>query len=176
MINQQSEPSRKEVQKFMVQLAETAILLLNEEPIRITEFEDGKEHKLGISHEVYTAAVPMKNAISCLFATMADSLIYTDDRTPRLLVHENGNIDPLVMSAISFRYVTNMDFPEFSVPLGEALKKAAKTHSLTNGLWKLVEGEGKTLYFQAIGEKPPMRANSLRKRATVVRLFDDESS
>lgn len=169
------KPSREEVGKFMVELAEAAVRLLGEHPIKTTDFQDGKEQELGVSHEVYLAAVPMKNAISCLFATMADGLIYNDERAKRLLVQENGLIDQSVMSAISFRYVANMDFPEFSVPLGNALKKAAQTDSLANSLWKLVDGDGKTLYFQAIGDKPPMPTTPPRQRATVIRLFDEPS-
>lgn len=160
----------EDVQKFMDDLAIAVVKLFCEQPTEITKFENGKENSLGVSYEVYTAAVPLKNAFSSLFTTMANSLSSLGP-VSKLLLHENGDIDPSIMKAISFRYVADMNFPEFSVPLGRELKKTLQTNALTTMLWRLEEGEKGEVYFQSTPKDPPPRTKPLPRRAIPIRLI-----
>jgi hypothetical protein len=160
------EPTLEEMIAELACLAKTIVRLLAENLTSITEFEADGAKRLGVSESVYNAAIPLKNITMNFFNASAAGFLYSDDRPKCPLVEADGSINDKVMGALSSRYGVNLSFPQFSIPFGEALGEAAD--SLKTTRWHLVRGEGKALYFQAIGERISPKVTT-RQRATVIK-------
>lgn len=168
--------TKDEMATFFAKFAQITALLLVEKPATITEFEQDKEVELGVTRQQYIDAVQLKNTIVVFFGTMANSLISVENKDLHILVTEDGDIDALVMRAISYRFMVNLTFPEFSIPLAREFKKIASTIKMATKKWQLVDGEKRFVYFQAIGEKQVVQVLTSSSEAEVINLFGEKSS
>lgn len=164
-----SKATMPEMVAFFEKLAEVTAILFEEEPASIMQIDPGRVSALDVLEQLYVSAVQLKNAMTMLFTTGARGL---PAGTSVVVVTEEGDMDAKVMSAISFRFGTNMSIPPFSMPLARELRRRVASERVgASPWWKLRVGEGQSVYLEAIGNETVEVPSQPYDQAKVINLF-----
>lgn len=106
-------------------------------------------------------------AIWGLLFTMSDSLNDVGDKTS-ILINEEGVFREGFLKAISHRVGCDIDFQEFTAPLAECFHREACVGNLFSARWKLIAGNGKSVYLESTEKSPPLLPNEKWTKAKVL--------
>ena len=169
------ELSQEEMEQVWTTIIATAIKLLIKKPVWQPKPEIGDEKILDVPVHIYESAFLLKATLVDLLGGVGDSLYYnnlyvTTNPAPCIIIEEDGGVSNNLVAAISFRVGVDLNFPEFTKPFTEELRKAVESKPITARIWQLTQGPGKSVHLTLYGKPSPLPIPPTRRRATAVRV------